>query len=299
MLSIAILDAKRILRSKGTWGLLLLALTVATLKIVQSTIDVGLGVDVSNLDTSGFLSFLQSNPPPFDGLHIEAQQASPLLRLMLSFQFLDNLALAAIVVFGGFFAHDISNNYVSLRQCRGVSPRRYFAANIITIAMVSLVFTTVGIAFLYAVCLAMNPQGVNSLTNGLQVLQYVSFLPQEAAAYPIAYVAAFAVLYAAVLSFLGMLGYVAAKISGRVLVASVAPAVLVLILGRLAPALPWPFVVFTYDNLSFVKRGIVDLDVAIKYAGIYPIWFGMLCVLGFLIPKITTTFRKVRIWLIH
>lgn len=298
MLSIAFMDVRRILSSKATWFLLLISLATMGFKTVQFSMDqIGLMPNVSSLDVSGFLPFLTSAAELADGLDIPARDSSPLLRLMLSFRFLDYLALTSIVVFGGFFAQDIDSDYVSMRRCRGLSPRSIFAANAITIAVVSSVLTAIAIVSLFVVCLGVNPRSVNSLTHGQQVLQYVGFLPQEAASTPIAYVALFMVLYTGVLSFLGMLGFFAARISRKVLVASVAPALLILLLGRLAPGLPWLFMAFSYDNLSFANRGIVDLEVAFKYAGTYPLWFGALLLIGVLDPDLFATIRKARAWL--
>lgn len=297
MLNIAILDVKRILWSKAVWVLLLVGLTIMALQTLKWTA-MGTSVNVSDLDASSFLPFLPpSTAPRFSEVMLVAGQISPLLQLMLSFKFLDYLALTAIVVFGGFFAQDISNNYALLRRCRGLSPRRHFAANALTIIIISFLFTTAGIAFLYAVCLVVNPQGVNSLTSGQLALDNIAFLPQVAGASPLAYVALFAILYTAVLGFLGMLGYVAARLSGNVLVASVVPTGFILIFGRLAPALPWPFRAFEYQTLSFAQASVVDFDFAIKYAGVYFIWLAAFIILGFLNPSTATTYRKARTWL--
>lgn len=298
MLSIALLDVKRILRSKATWALLALALAILALQTVKAAYTMGVQVGFPDLDVSGFRSFLPPDTPKASGvLTLSVRETSPLLQLMLSFQYLNYLALAAVVIFGGFFAQDIGSGYTALRRCRGLSPHRQFAANVITITMVAFMFSAVGIAFLYAVCLAINPQGVNSLANGQLTLNAVFFLPQVAAAAPIAYVALLLVIYTGVLTFLGMLGYFVARLSGKVLVASIAPAAFILILGGLLAAyLPWPFRVFDYDNLSLAGRSIIGFDVAFQYAGAYFVWLGAFFVLGFLSPTLITTLRKVRIW---
>jgi hypothetical protein len=299
VLSIVMLDIRRIFMSKATWFLLLIALAVMAFQTVQFADEVSASLSVPTLDVSGYQTFEPPSQTPPSMPDMVAREASPQLRLMLSFQYLDYLALAAIVVFGGFFAQDIVNDYVALRRCRGLSARRQFVANLITIVAVSFAFTVVGIAFLGGVCWVVNPNSVNSLTNGLQALEYVQFLPQEAAAQPIGYVAWFALLYTAVLSFLGMLGYFAAKVSRRVLVAALAPAAVILLFGRLAPALPWIFEAFDYENLSFAQRGIIDLDVAFRFAGVYPVWIGIFAGLGFLSPVFATSTRKVRAWLMR
>lgn len=301
VLSIAMLDIRRIFRSKVTWLLLLLALAIMSLQTVKTAYQFGASVNMSDVNLSAFGSYLSSDSLPRipEGTSLYAREASPLLRLMLSFQFLDYLALAAVVVFGGFFAQDIHSGYTALRRCRGLSPQRHFAANAITITVVSFLFTVIGVAFLYVLCLALNPQGVNSLANGQMVLDTIFFLPQVAAAAPVAYVVLFVALYTGVLTFLGMMGYFAARLSGKVLVASVAPAGFILIFGSLAPALPWIFRAFTYDNLAFAKSSIIDYDFAIQYAGTYFIWLAAFTILGFLYPGIATRYRKVCIWLTH
>jgi hypothetical protein len=300
MLSIALLDVKRILRSKVTWIVVALALGILALTTVKEAYMSSAQINFSSLDVSGFQSFLPPVTPNADNNPmLDVRQVAPLLRLMISFQYLDYLALAAIVVFGGFFAQDIGSGYTALRRCRGLSPQRQFAANVITITMVSFIFSAAGIAFLYAVCLAVNPQGVNQMINGLLTLSAVYFLPQVAAAAPLVYIALFLVIYTGALTFLGLFGYFVARLTGNVLVASIAPAAFILAVGWLLAAhLPWPFRVFDYSNLSFAGISITGFNVALQYAGPYFVWLIVFLVLGFLGPTLITQLRKVRmrIW---
>lgn len=301
MLGIAILDVVRILKSKTTWALLLLAFILLALQTVKEASSFSYAVNPSSIDMTGFVPFLSAPQAPRSaGFDVLARDAAPMLRLMRSFWYFNYLALAAVVIFGGFFAKDVRSGYALLRRCRGISPHRLFAANALTVATVSLAFSALGVGYAYAVCLAVNPEGVNSLTNGQMVLDQVFFLPQVAAAHPVLYVVLFVFLYTGVLTFLGMFGHTVARASGNVLVASVVPAGLIYMFGSmLAGTLPWPFRAFDFDNLAFAQRSITEPAVAFQFAGSYFVWIAIFLLVGVSGPSILITLRRVRTWLSH
>lgn len=297
LLSVAALDVRRIVTSRGTAVLLVIALTIMGYQTVTAAHTIGYAVSPSLMDTSGFQAFVEPTPPHFSGGEVLAHEASPSVRFATSLWYLDYLALAALVVFGGFFARDTQAGYDLVRRSRGLSAGSLFAANVLSVIAVSFSFSVIGVLALYLVCLAVNPQSMNSLAQGQMMLEQVLFLPQFAASRPLLYAGFFVLIYTGILSFLGVLGLLIARLTRSVVIAAVAPAGFLYVLGGFVAArLPGVFVVFAYDNLSIATRSITSMSVMRQYVAPYFMWIVVLVALGLSLPLISPGVRRLWLW---
>lgn len=267
-------DVRRILGARSTIALVLLALAIIGVQLFRESRVLSLGVSPAVLEPWAFERFMTGAPPdlgyPAD---LPAAQAPPLLRALVGMPHLQYIALCALVIFGGFYAHDARSGYRALRLSRGLGQVRLELAEVVTIALVSAVLVSLAMALMWAESQLVGGRDANSLVTGQLVYRNISFLPQMAATRPVLYTGAVGLAYVWAMTFLGLLGHLAARLGAPVPVAVVAPAVVIMALGRyVAPHAGWMLAAFDFDNLAFPARLIIEWPYVVRYVGCYPLW---------------------------
>lgn len=300
MLQVVLTDCRRLFKSKAVWILLLVALATMVLQTVKEALHFGYSAPGLSIDVTGFLSFLSADGSKglYDCSAVLARDASPLVRFMRSFWYLDYLVLSGAAVFGGFFAHDLTGGYDILRRVRGLSHRKLFTANLLTIIAVSFIFSLLAMAALFLVCLLIGSRPVNAFAFGQMLLMNVFFLPWLAAESPSLYVALFILLTTLCLTFVGLLGRLLAGLFRNVLIATVSPVALIsgLSAAMAGKRVPWLFLAFDYDNLAIAPRAIFDWVYVYRFSGVYLVWILLFVLIGLFGPQIGCITRRFVEW---